>query len=163
QVGRRPAQLVQPTDPPAGHAGGAGRGLRLLALAPVLVLVAVREDPGRQAVHPDPVAAPLHRQRLGEVGHGGLGRGRMRGPASRTSTPTPNPLPPASSTAATPAPRCSGSRLAIATDAPKRANSTAIARPRPVPPPVISTTSLSYVPGGNIAVPAGGGSGSGIR
>ena len=42
---------------------------------------------------------------------------------------------------ATPRARCSAPRERIATSAPRRANSTAIALPRPVPPPVTSTTS----------------------
>ena len=59
---------------------------------------------------------------------------------SRTSTSIPNPLAPTASTALTPAARCSSLRLAIATLAPSRANSTPIALPSPVPPPVTSTT-----------------------
>src|SRR5262245_48993137 len=77
----------------------------------------------------------------------------------RTSIARPTARPPTASTAATPRARWPSSRLATATAAPSRANSTAIALPRPVPPPVTSTTSSSNVPGGSIAVPSGGGSG----
>ena len=44
--------------------------------------------------------------------------------------------------------------------APSRANSTAMALPSPVPPPVTSTVVPSKVPGGRADAPAGGGSGS---
>jgi hypothetical protein len=46
---------------------------------------------------------------------------------------------PSASMAARPASRCSGLRLAMTMSAPSRANSVAMARPRPVPPPVTST------------------------
>jgi hypothetical protein len=46
---------------------------------------------------------------------------------------------PRASMAARPASRCSSFLLAITIDAPRRANSSAMARPRPVPPPVTST------------------------
>lgn len=59
---------------------------------------------------------------------------------SRTSTSTPTARLPTASTAAIPAARWSGLRLATAIVAPSRANSTAIALPRPVPDPVIRTT-----------------------
>src|SRR4051812_19277089 len=74
---------------------------------------------------------------------------------SRTSSSTSHALPPTSCTAATPAARCSGDRLAIATAAPARASSTAIALPRPVPPPVTSATRPANVSAGSIGVPAG--------
>ena len=64
--------------------------------------------------------------------------------------------------AARPASRCSSLRLAITIAAPRRANSDAMALPRPVPPPVTSTVVPSYVPGGSALVPSGGGSGNGI-
>ena len=65
--------------------------------------------------------------------------------------------------AAIPAARCSSPRLATAIAAPSRANSIAIALPKPVPPPVINTTSPANVPAGNIAVPKAGGSGTATR
>jgi hypothetical protein len=57
------------------------------------------------------------------------------------------------------APRCSGLRLAITMSAPSRANSVAMARPRPVPPPVTNTAVPANVPAGSALVPAGAGSG----
>src|SRR5579862_1595399 len=87
---------------------------------------------------------------------------RATASGSRMSHATPIALPPAPSTARTPAARCSSSRLAIASAAPRRANSTAIARPSPVPPPVMSTTLPRKVPSGSIASPRGGGSASPI-
>src|SRR5262245_18031848 len=78
----------------------------------------------------------------------------------RTSIATAAARPPTASMAATPRARCASSRLAMATAAPSRANSTAMALPRPVPPPVTRTTSPSNVLGGSIVVPSGGGSGS---
>ena len=46
---------------------------------------------------------------------------------------------PMASIASLPASRCSGLRLAITSDAPRRANSEAIALPSPVPAPVTKT------------------------
>ena len=75
---------------------------------------------------------------------------------SRTSHATPTARPPALTTAWTPSSRCPASRLAIPTDAPQRPNSAAIARPKPVPPPVIRTVTPAKVAGGSIAVPGDG-------
>src|SRR6266540_209897 len=66
---------------------------------------------------------------------------------------------PSASIAARPASRCSSFRLATTIDAPSRANSDAIALPRPVPAPVTSTQTPSNVPSGNAVAPTGGGSG----
>ncbi len=77
----------------------------------------------------------------------------------RTSQATPRARAPTASTAATPAARCSSFRLSTATAAPRRANSTAMAFPRPVPPPVTMTVSPSKVPLGSAEVPDSGGSG----
>src|SRR5580704_9314089 len=76
QVGGGPGQLAGKADPPgrdpgvlplvlAGH-GGDGRGLVLMG-----------HEAGDQAVDPDAVGTPLHRQGLGQVLHPGLGRRRM--------------------------------------------------------------------------------------
>lgn len=62
--------------------------------------------------------------------------------------------------ASRPASRCSGFRLPMTIAAPRRANSVAIARPSPVPPPVTTTATPSKVPGGNALSPAPGGSDS---
>jgi hypothetical protein len=59
--------------------------------------------------------------------------------ASRMSHVTVVTGAPISSIAARPASRCSALRLAITMLAPSRANSVAMALPRPVPPPVTST------------------------
>jgi hypothetical protein len=77
----------------------------------------------------------------------------------RMSQPASAALPPTASTAATPAARCSGLRLRMPTAAPRRANSTAIALPRPVPPPVTMTAWPSKVPGASALAPSSGGSG----
>src|SRR5215813_6698570 len=82
---------------------------------------------------------------------------------SRTSIATPIASAPTSCTAAIPAARCSWPRLATAIAAPSRANSIAIALPKPVPAPVIRTTSPAKVPAGNIAVPNAGGSATATR
>ena len=60
--------------------------------------------------------------------------------ASRMSQAVAKALAPTPSTAATPAARCSPSRLRMPTEAPRRANSVAMALPSPVPPPVTTTT-----------------------
>jgi hypothetical protein len=78
---------------------------------------------------------------------------------SRTSHSIPMPRPPASLTATMPSSRCSGLRLVTATVAPNRPNSAAIARPIPVPPPVITTTVSSNVRGGSMGAPAGSAAG----
>ena len=67
--------------------------------------------------------------------------------------------PPTASTAATPASRCSSDREMTPMAAPARASSTAMARPRPVPPPVTIAVVPSKVPAGRNGDPAGGGSG----
>ena len=77
--------------------------------------------------------------------------------ASRMSQGAAIALPPACSTAATPAARCCSSRLKMPTDAPSRPNSVAMAFPRPVPPPVTTTTASAKVPDGSADVPRGGG------
>ena len=79
--------------------------------------------------------------------------------ASRMSHAVAKALPPACSTASTPALRWPSPRLTMATDAPRRANSTAIALPSPVPPPVTITTSSLKVPAGRADAPSAGGSG----
>src|SRR3954449_11555239 len=66
---------------------------------------------------------------------------------------------PSAATASWPASRCSGLRLAITIDAPSRANSSAIALPRPVPAPVMNTAVPSKVPAGSALSPSGGGAG----
>src|SRR5690606_22120469 len=58
-----------------------------------------------------------------------------------------------------PAARCSGLRLAMTTSAPSRANSDAIALPRPVPAPVTNTAVPSKVPGRSAVSPTAGGRG----
>ena len=58
---------------------------------------------------------------------------------SRMSQATVATAKPSPSSAARPAARCSSLRLATTMFAPSRANSVAVARPRPVPPPVTST------------------------
>ena len=70
--------------------------------------------------------------------------------------------PPTASTAATPDSRCSSDREMTPMAAPARASSTAMARPRPVPPPVTIAVVPSKVPAGRKGDPAGGGSGSPI-
>jgi hypothetical protein len=82
--------------------------------------------------------------------------------ASRTSQAASTARPPASATAATPRARASSFRPRIATAAPARANSIAIAFPSPVPPPVIATTCPAYVSEGSIGRRASGGSGRAI-
>ena len=66
---------------------------------------------------------------------------------------------PRSVMACSPASRCSGFREAMTMSAPRRANSEAIAFPRPVPPPVTNTLVPSKVPAGRALVPTGGGAG----
>src|SRR6478672_2879225 len=83
--------------------------------------------------------------------------------ASRMSQPTVSTGAPIASIAARPASRCSGLRLAITIAAPTRANSAAIALPRPVPAPVTKTVTPSKVPGGSALAPTAGGCGSPIR
>src|SRR5438067_2482832 len=61
--------------------------------------------------------------------------------------------------ASSPASRCSALRLATAIDAPRRANSEAMALPRPVPAPVTNTHAPSNVPGFRAVSPGGGGCG----
>jgi hypothetical protein len=78
---------------------------------------------------------------------------------SRMSHGTVTTSAPMASIAARPASRCSSFRLAITIDAPARANSVAIALPRPVPPPVTKTVTPSNVPGDKALVPTGGGAG----
>ncbi len=68
---------------------------------------------------------------------------------SRMSQPTVVTGAPSAATASCPASRCSGLRLAMTIDAPRRANSMAIAFPRPVPAPVMNTEVPSKVPAGN--------------
>ncbi len=63
--------------------------------------------------------------------------------ASRMSHPTVVTGAPSAATASWPASRCSGLRLAITIDAPRRANSSAMALPRPVPAPVTNTATPS--------------------
>src|SRR5205085_2053440 len=64
---------------------------------------------------------------------------------------------PSSFMASSPASRWSALRLAITIDAPKRANSEAMALPRPVPAPVTNTQTPSNVPGFSAVSPGGGG------
>src|SRR5438067_4765180 len=59
--------------------------------------------------------------------------------------------------ASSPASRCSALRLAMTIDAPRRANSEAMAFPRPVPAPVTKTQAPSNVPGLRAVSPGGGG------
>jgi len=59
---------------------------------------------------------------------------------SRMSQPTVRTRAPTDSMASRPASRCSGLRLRTAMAAPRRANSVAMALPRPVPAPVTTTT-----------------------
>ena len=59
---------------------------------------------------------------------------------SRMSQVTVRTRPPTPSMASRPASRCSGFRLRMAMAAPRRANSVAMALPRPVPAPVTRTT-----------------------
>src|SRR5437588_9453270 len=59
--------------------------------------------------------------------------------------------------ASSPASRCSALRLAMTIDAPNRANSEAMALPRPVPAPVTNTQTPSNVPGLRAVSPGGGG------
>ena len=66
---------------------------------------------------------------------------------------------PSAAIASRPASRCSGLRLAITIDAPRRANSSAIALPRPVPAPVMNTAVPSNVPAGSALAPSSGGPG----
>src|SRR5262245_18707765 len=82
---------------------------------------------------------------------------------SRMSQATVKTGAPISSIAVRPASRCSALRLAMTIDAPARANSAAIAFPRPVPAPVTNAVTPSNVPGGNALAPAAGGSGSPIN
>ena len=77
--------------------------------------------------------------------------------ASLMSQAAASAVPPASSTAATPAARCFSSRLRMPTAAPRRPNSVAMALPRPVPPPVTTTTVPAKVPGDRAEAPRGGG------
>ncbi len=81
---------------------------------------------------------------------------------SRMSQVTVSTGAPSSFIAASPASRCSGFRLAMTIDAPRRANSAAIALPRPVPAPVTNTVSPANVPGFSAVSPAGGGAGNPI-
>ena len=67
--------------------------------------------------------------------------------------------PPTSSTAATPRWRCPSSLETTPIAAPARASSSAIARPRPVPPPVTIATWPARASGASIWVPSGGGAG----
>src|SRR5207302_9681448 len=64
---------------------------------------------------------------------------------------------PSSFIASSPASRWSGLRLAMTIDAPRRANSDAMALPRPVPAPVTNTQVPSNVPGLRAVSPGGGG------
>ena len=81
---------------------------------------------------------------------------------SRMSQRTGSTGAPMASIAAWPAMRCSSLRLAITMAAPSRANSVAMAFPRPVPPPVMRTVAPSKVPAGRALEPSAGGSGKGI-
>src|SRR6478735_8174085 len=83
----------------------------------------------------------------------------MIDPGARMSQPTVSTGAPSADIAASPASRCSGLRLASTIDAPRRANSLAMAFPSPVPPPVTTTTSPSKVPGLSAVSPAAGGPG----
>ncbi len=69
---------------------------------------------------------------------------------------------PMASMASTAASRCSGLRLATTSEAPRRANSPAMALPRPVPPPVTNTHTPSKVPGTSAVAPTAGGAGNPI-
>src|SRR2546423_950638 len=66
---------------------------------------------------------------------------------------------PSSFIANSPASRWSGLRLAMTIDAPRRANSEAMAFPKPVPAPVTNTHVPSNVPGLSAVSPGGGGGG----
>ena len=77
---------------------------------------------------------------------------------SRMSQPTASTREPSASTDSRPVSRCSGLRLAMTRSAPSRANSAAIAFPRPVPPPVTKTQEPAKVPAGSAELPNGGGS-----
>ncbi len=83
--------------------------------------------------------------------------------ASRMSQVTASAFPPASSMAAIPWDRCWALLLATHTLAPRRANSTAIALPRPVPPPVTTAEQPVKLPAGRAEEPRTGGSGRGIQ
>ncbi len=79
---------------------------------------------------------------------------------SRMSQATLSTGAPMASMASRPASRCSGLRLAITTEAPRRANSEAMALPSPVPAPVTKTGTASKVPGLRAVSPTAGGAGS---
>ena len=80
--------------------------------------------------------------------------------ASRMSHATATIGAPRTAIAARAASRCSGLRLITTIDAPRRANSAAIALPSPVPPPVTITATPVNVPGANAVSPTGGGAGN---
>ena len=93
---------------------------------------------------------------------GRVERARRCSSASRMSHGTAMTSAPRASIAARPASRCSSLRLAITIDAPARANSMAIALPRPVPPPVTNDSHAVERAGGSALAPTGGGAGSPI-
>src|SRR5690606_18965116 len=120
----------------------------------------------------------MERQPLGEIFSAGAGKlpaalliSRVTGPracsmvskaaaiwpASRISAAAPTAVPPQAATAWTPFSRCSGLRLRMPTLAPARANSTAMALPRPVPPPGTITVWPAKLSLLRKTVPAGGG------
>mgnify|MGYP003600576680 CR=1 FL=1 len=82
--------------------------------------------------------------------------------ASRMSQAVVTTGAPMASMASTAASRCSGLRLATTSEAPSRANSPAMALPRPVPPPVTNTHTSSKVPGTSAVAPTPGGAGNPI-